>query len=296
MPGNTPQLILTKYGYWTYEPKPSPDQLAEHYAKKYYQEGRGSYAVSYSDEEVRYFRLRASLVFRQFSRLYKSHPNASLLDVGCGEGWIMDKFQREGFEVRGIDFSSFAIEKFHPHLRAFFQEGNIYEMLNRYFSSGQKYDVVILANVIEHVIDPVELLACLKKLLKSEGMLLIVAPNDFSVLQQELLSKKCVDSPYWLAYPEHLSYFNKESMTRLIEDQGYSLNAVVAENPIDLNLLNNHSNYIQDKSKGKAVHMLRVRTDNFLASIDEDKLLDVYNVYGRMGVGRDLNYFCGILS
>ena len=65
---------------------------------------------------------------------------------------------------------------------------------------------------------------------------------------------------------------------------------------IDLNLLNENSNYINDTSKGKNTHTFRVRIDNFMASIDREKMLCLYEVLGSMGIGRDLIYYCSFMS
>ncbi|MDA0330158.1 MAG: hypothetical protein O2958_14280 [Gemmatimonadetes bacterium] len=70
------------------------------------------------------------------------------------------------------------------------------------------------------------------------------------------------------------------------------MRAVVADNPVDLNLLNERMNYIREREKGKSVHRFRMATDLFLASLGEDALLDVYTGLGAMGVGRDLGYYC----
>ena len=126
------------------------------------------------------------------------------------------------------------------------------------------------------------------------SVLIVVAPNDFSELQDFLIKGKYVDESYWLAYPDHLSYFNKASMTNLLKANNFSVEAVVADNPIDCNLLNANSNYVKDRTKGKETHYFRVRLDNFLASIDQDKLLDLYTLYADMGLGRDLSYFCRV--
>lgn len=286
-------LIQTKYGYWTYELKPSMYQLSDYYAKKYYQNESGSYKLQYSDEELKYFRLKASLLFRQVARM-RDEKCRSLLDVGCGEGWLLDKFYQEKAAVRGIDFSSFALLKFHPHLKSYFEQGNVYDLLAKDINLGNTYDIIVLVNVIEHVTDPVDLLDRLKRLLVKKGILVIVAPNDFSDLHEYLLKEKLIDHPFWLAFPDHLSYFNKISMENLLNDLGFNMEFVLADNPIDLNLINFNSNYINDRSKGKETHYFRVRTDNFLANISEDKLLDLYAILGSMGVGRDLNYYCSL--
>ena len=286
-----PRLVQTKHGYWTYEPKPTTEELSRYYAERYYQEAKGSYETSYTDEEVRYFRLKARLIRAQLGRLRRPGTLKSLLDVGCGEGWILDLFQKSGYAVKGWDFSAFGLEKFHPHLKPFFEQGDVLRMLRESPDHGC-WDVVILANVIEHVADPEALLAELRQLLSPTGVLLILTPNDFSPLQAHLLERGAIKEPFWLAYPDHLSYFNKPSFEALLADQGFQVEAVVADNPIDLNLLNDNSNYVADRGKGKNTHHFRVRTDNFLAGISEDLLLDLYTTLGAMGVGRDLNYYC----
>ena len=123
---NPPELIKTKWGFYQYDPKPSDEELYNYYAKKYYQEGRGSYSVSYTDEEIAYFKLKAWMVYRKSSHLADMKKGRKLIDIGCGEGWIMDEFNRQGISVLGLDFSRHGIEKFHPHLLPFFEQGNIY--------------------------------------------------------------------------------------------------------------------------------------------------------------------------
>ena len=80
-------------------------------------------------------------------------------------------------------------------------------------------------------------------------------------------------------------------MNNFLEKKGFFVQSIVGDNPIDLNLLNQNSNYVEDSDKGKHAHYFRVITDNFLASVDIDKLLDIREIMGSMGVGRNLIYF-----
>ncbi len=291
---NPPELIKTKWGFYQYDPKPSDEELYNYYANKYYQEGRGSYSVSYTDEEIAYFKLKAWLIYRKMSQLTNIEEKAKFIDVGCGEGWIMDEFNRQGISVLGLDFSNHGIEKFNPHLLPFFEHGNIYELLEEKVRIKSKFDFLILANVIEHVKDPFQLLQNIKIIMHSSSILVIVAPNDFSPLHELLLKEGKITREFWLCYPDHLSYFNKESMTNLLLDLGFKIHSIVADNPVDLNLLNDNSNYIEDPKKGKNIHFFRVKSDNFLGNLDSDKLLQIFEIFGSMGVGRDLNYYCSI--
>ncbi len=291
---NPPELIKTKYGYCQYDPMPSDEELHDYYANKYYQEGEGSYSVSYTDEEIAYFRLKAFLVYRKASQLIDIEKGRRFIDIGCGEGWVMDEFKRKGYSVVGLDFSTHGIKEFNPHLLEFTEQGNIYDLLKIKIRSKVKCDILMLANVIEHVTDPVKLLNEIKEIMFPNAILIITAPNDFSPLHELLFEEQKISKMFWLHYPDHLSYFNKESMNKLLLDLGFKIHTIVADNPVDLNLLNENSNYIEDTSKGKNIHLFRVKTDNFLGSLDTDKLLKIYEILGSMGVGRDLNYYCSI--
>lgn len=288
------RLRKTKWGFYQYAPLPSEEELQEYYESKYYQEGCGSYEVNYAPEEIAYFKLKASLIYREVVRISKVTDKKTLLDIGCGEGWVMDRFNQSGVSVSGLDFSRFALEKFHPHLIQVFQQGNIYSLLKEIERKQKKIDYIICVNVIEHVIDPAGLLATLHEIMHPDSFLILTAPNDFSQLQQNLLNTKKISRKFWLSYPDHLSYFNKDSIEQFLSDFGFKIRSIVADNPIDLNLLNENSNYVEDQAKGKNTHLFRVRMDNFLASIDEEKLLSLYELLGSMGVGRDLTYYCQI--
>lgn len=285
-----PELKKTRWGFYQYAPLPSDAELQAYYAEKYYQEGRGSYQVTYSEEDRAWFRLRHTLTFTKVTTLLERAP-LRLLDVGCGEGWLMDVFQEAGHTVRGLDFSQAGIQHMHPHLLDRLVVGNVYQSLAAELRGGARYDVVSCCNVVEHVKEPVALLREIRGLLSPDGLLVIVVPNDFSPLHEYLLQEHFIDTPWWLCYPDHLSYFNKASMTALLEDLGYRLRAVMADHPIDLNLLNDTANYARDRAKGPAIHRFRVRTDLFLARQDRRGLMDLYARLGEMGVGRNLIYF-----
>ncbi|MFB3883663.1 MAG: class I SAM-dependent methyltransferase [Thermodesulfobacteriota bacterium] len=291
---NPPRLIKTEWGFYQYDPLPSDEELNHYYEKRYYQEGLGSYEAVYSDEEISYFRLKARLIYSKCSTLVDMRKGQRLIDIGCGEGWVMDEFSRQGLTVLGLDFSRHGIEKWHPHLLPFFEKGGLFELLEEKVRVESKFDFLLLANVIEHVKDPVKLLRETKRMMHPNSILIIVAPNDFSPLHEFLLTKKKITREFWLCYPDHLSYFNKESMSNLLSDLSFKIHSIVADNPVDLNLLNDNSNYIEDPSKGKNIHFFRVRSDNFLGSRDPEKLLRIYEILGSMGVGRDLNYYCSI--
>ena len=84
----------TEYGFYQYRPLPSKAELQEYYSQKYYQQGKGSYDVAYTLEEINYFRLKAELIYKKLGHLRDLGKKKDVLDIGCGEGWVLDQFAK----------------------------------------------------------------------------------------------------------------------------------------------------------------------------------------------------------
>jgi hypothetical protein len=94
-------------------------------------------------------------------------------------------------------------------------------------------------------------------------MLRVVVPNDYSAFQEALLERDKTHET-WFAPPEHLHYFNFESLRELLNSLGYRLKVMMADFPIEIFLLNNHSNYAKDRDVGKEAHYSRVIASNYI--------------------------------
>ena len=132
----------------------------------------------------------------------------------------------------------YGLKSFNPHLLPYLKQGDYNDLILQKIKDSQKYDIIMLGNVIEHVLDPINLLETIKGIFADQGVLIIVAPNDFSIFHEHLLENKIIDEPFWLGYPDHISYFNKNSMENLLTNKGFRVDVVVADNPVDNNLLN----------------------------------------------------------
>jgi 2-polyprenyl-3-methyl-5-hydroxy-6-metoxy-1,4-benzoquinol methylase len=282
---------LNELGYREAVPKPTQAQLNQHYREKYYQNPQGSYAADYTPDEIRYFRNIATVAQATMSPW---GIDRSLLDLGCGEGFFAKRFLDSGYSVTCCDYSEFGVAKHNEQLLPFFNGGDIYESIDSYLAQEKTFGCVNLQNVLEHVLDPIALLVKLKKLLRpGHSVLRVKVPNDYSEFQLALLEKGLTTAT-WFAPPEHLSYFDTASLGRVLQHCGYEIRSMQADFPIELFLVNPHSNYAKDRKLGKGAHMTRIFCENFLIGKDTDAYLRYSEAAAELGFGRDLTVYASV--
>lgn len=288
------RLKMHPLGYWEVSDRPSELELQEYYAKKYYQEGRGSYEISYSDEEVKYFEAKLEQrwhgLLRVLNKSDSSIPN-KILDVGCGEGYALNFFRQKGWQIRGIDFSFAGVESKNPSCLEHLLTGDIFHLLEQEINSGNQYDVVWLQNVLEHVLDPINLLISIRKLLSNQGVAVVTVPNDCSVLQRAAMDSGHIDSAFWVLPPDHLSYFDLDGLRAIAKFTGWRVALTLGDFPIDWFLFHTDSNYVRNKATGKSAHLARVQIENLIHSQPITDCVDFWEAASRVGIGRNITAY-----
>lgn len=286
-----PRLKRHDLGFLELARKPSPPELKSYYADLYYQTEQGSYRKNYSKAEHALIDLkiaqRASLV----ADLRQSQTPGTMLDVGCGEGFTLAWFEREGWSVEGIDHSMVGLNAFHPHLLPILATGDLFDLLRQRIEGGRQYDLVWLNNVLEHVADPITLLQALRGLIADGGMLVVTVPNDGSRFQESMLQNGDIPDRFWIAIPDHLAYFTAESLTNTAEATGWTCRDIIGDFPIDFFLLHEGSNYVRDRAKGPAAHQARIRMELLLGEKPHDEVNAFYRALAKVGLGRNLTVF-----
>lgn len=281
---------VAEQGYITVDPKPTEEELTRFYRDLYYQDPEtvaSSYQSSYSDEEIAHRRLLSDLCLYAISQCRPLGPQASFLEIGCGEGWTLKAAQDRGYDVAGVEFSEAGIERFHPELRDSVDFGDAYAILDRMVEVGRNFDVCVMENVIEHVIDPADLMTRIRRVVAANGLIVVKAPNDYSKLQTSLLESGALEDEFWFAPPEHLSYFNTGTIVTFAESLGFSVRDLYCDFPVDFYLANRNSNYARDRSKGRDAHIAKIQLDLLMAQNGLDAYLDLCRAWARCGVGRN---------
>ncbi|MDF5690830.1 class I SAM-dependent methyltransferase [Aquirufa sp. WAEICH-18A] len=259
------------YGFFQVFPTPSQAELEEYYSKRYYQAPTvATYSKHYNEEELRLTKIAAEvadIVVKNNS--LNSEP--TLFDIGCGEGFFMSFLEQLGWSVFGTDYSEAGIQAQNPHLFSKVTYGNAELDLNQRILEGQKFKLVNLGNILEHVTDPISFIRTIKQLIDKDGVLRIVVPNDTSEFQG-LLKSLGKSKDEWYCAPDHLSYFNFKSLINFVTKEGFSVIDSFGDFPIEMFLMNDFSNYYNIKESGPQAHLARVKIMNFV----RDQGLDVY--------------------
>lgn len=287
------RLKKHRLGFWEIAAKPTPQELQRYYADKYYQEAKGSYELEYTKDELLYFRAKLEQRYSVLQHLIPQvcESTGRLLDVGCGEGYALAFFREQGWSVKGIDFSSAGVKAKNPDCTDALVTGDIFSLLQAEISTGATYDVVWLQNVLEHVIDPLDLLESLRALVSPGGLAVVTVPNDCSITQRGALSHQHIDNAFWVAPPDHLTYFDCDSLANIANATSWECVEMLGDFPVDWFLFHPGSNYVRDKSAGKAAHKARVQIENLIHARPIEDVIRFWSAAAKLGFGRDLTAF-----
>ena len=284
------RAVRQPLGHVSIEPSPSPEALAAYYAERYYQSpSSASYAVEYDDREIAHKRLRARLWLSVIADLTDGGQGAGFLEVGCGEGFLLAAAAAAGWSVTGLDFTDSGLRRWHPELADRVAVGDAYSLLGRAVAEARRFRVVALQNVLEHVVDPGRLLRDVAGVVEPGGVVVVQVPNDFSRLQARALELGHIGREFWVAPPDHLTYFNTETGPAFAAANGYDLLDMFADFPIDWFLFHPGSAYVdRDPAAGKAAHAARIDLDLLLAERGIEPYRAFYRALARCGGGRNI--------
>jgi hypothetical protein len=150
-----PRLKQHPLGFYEIAEKPTVDELQKYYAEKYYQNAEGSYEHEYTQDELKYFRIRLE---QGHATLRAVHSQVNKIRGG----YAMAYFKKHGNIIKGLGFSSVGVESKKPECLDALITGDLFELLHSEINSVRRYDIVWLQNVLEHVLDPVNLMETLR--------------------------------------------------------------------------------------------------------------------------------------
>ena len=269
-------------GFAHVNPLPGQTELDDFYEKRFYKDVKTSYFSDY-ERDHDWWVINYEDILRNFQKLSSSkNSEKRLLDIGSGPGLFLNVAARNGLDAMGIEPSEDAYE----YSKKKYNCNVLNTTLEELDSSWKKFDFIHSSLVLEHILDPSGFIKKSGSMLKKNGLLCVIVPNDFTVIQNinVTLGKRM----WWVSPFEHLNYFNQKSLRKLFERSGFN---VVYENvtfPIDLFLLMDQ-NYLDDPEVGKNCHSMRKNFEfNLQKSGNGEFREKLYKAFSKLGVGREL--------
>ncbi|NQT23219.1 MAG: class I SAM-dependent methyltransferase [Candidatus Omnitrophica bacterium] len=178
------------------------DQEAGDYIKQY-QEGYGQYPANL---------IRIKLIIE---RLKKNNVK-TILDAGCGTCGPMIRLRKEGFDVKGFDFSKDMVEQGKKELELAGYDPELIHFADLEDGSGpprEKFDAILALGVFPHIVDEKRALSNMGKLLNPNGLVFIEFRND--LFATYALNKYSLD--FFLNRVIDLSPFPQEVRDKVID-------------------------------------------------------------------------------
>jgi SAM-dependent methyltransferase len=153
------------------------------------------------------------VLFREIKSVKKiidMRQKPRLLDIGCGTGWVTSIWRDFGFVVTGLESSALRSQICRERYSLNVVTASVEE-----FNSADKFDVITMRHVLEHIENPVRLLRKLKSMIKDYGVLLITIPNINSV------GRYIFKENWTWVLPWHLHFYSPGNLTSLLERNGF---------------------------------------------------------------------------
>jgi len=282
MPKNDhPNLIKNSFGYYELKNKPTSAQLEEFYRSKYFDSK--NFEIRYSKDEYEHKFLNAAEAYFCIGK-----KNIKVLDIGCGEGFTLDFFNRMGEEVVGIDYTLDGVMRHFPNLTKYVKTGDLEIIINQMINEGSRYDLITADNVLEHVLDPISLIKNIRLLLNNGGAFRVMVPNDNSYLQKRAVDRMLSPEFFWYQAKEHMSYFNGDSLKNIFKSFNFKEVEILGDFPIDFFIFNEQTNFTKNPDVGHKCHKARILIDNLLNEQGTCKLVHFRRGLGMAGLGRNV--------
>ncbi len=159
-------------------------------------------------KDVSFFTDVQSTLFNQ-EPLVQNSPR--FLDVGCATGRLLQYLKSQGWMEQGVEVCSSAAEYGREKRGVSIFTGTLEQA--RFPDSS--FEVVHASHVIEHLQRPEEFLQEARRVLKSDGSLLLITPNSDG-LQAKIMKKN-----WRSAIADHMVLFSRKTLFLLLEKNGF---------------------------------------------------------------------------
>jgi len=132
-----------------------------------------------------------------------------IIEIGCGNGYLLDILEELGTEAWGLEYSSTSVKVAQNRGRKVIQG-----YPNEIFSEIPSFDGFICINFLEHSPDPGEFIQGIHKFINNGAIGLVEVPN----FEKDILFER-----YYDLIIDHLSYFTQATLERALSLNGFDI-------------------------------------------------------------------------
>ena len=132
-----------------------------------------------------------------------------ILEIGVGGGQASFWFEQKGFEVTGIEPDERNVKLINEKLK----RGKIIQGFGEDYASKEKFEIIWMSHVLEHMVDLEGFLNRIKNNLKDNGIFFIEVPN---AEHRPTLNASINENP-------HVYHFSKNALSNFLKNMGYKI-------------------------------------------------------------------------
>lgn len=146
----------------------------------------------------------------------------TMLDAGCGDGYWLARLQgRDGLKLIGVDYNPLRVER----AKRFAAQAHVIQSdLKDIILLEKQFDIVLLNQVIEHIVDDLRILQVIRSVIRPGGVMILGTPNEGSRLHQWSLR--------WsggLKTTDHVHFYTEPEIRNKIVQSGFIIDSVMRE-------------------------------------------------------------------
>ena len=183
----------------------------------------------YEDKENNYFEnVRKELL----DLIPEKNKNGNMLEIGAGEGNTLLYAKNNDYakNIYGVELFEIKNSNQTNELLNDFIIGNI-ENIELPFDDSQ-FDVMILGDVLEHLVDPYSVVQKLKKYLKDDGVIISSIPNirEWNTMKTIFFNGDFKYEESGILDKTHLRFFTRKNIIELFENNGFNIKQIIGSN------------------------------------------------------------------
>ena len=192
-----------------YKTTPIPEDISSYYETEDY--------ISHTDAKEslidKLYQFVKRITLKSKTKLLKSlvsSKNSKVLDIGCGTGSFLEFLNSNHWNTTGIEPNEVA--------RKLAKEKGVNCFYETKALENTKFDVITMWHVLEHVPDYNKQFEEFKKLLHTNGVVVIAVPN-FESYDASFYKE------YWAAFdvPRHLWHFSEKAIAKIADKHNFEL-------------------------------------------------------------------------